>query len=418
MSVTTTVTRRKVVLLVICCILAVGQVVVIQSSWYSCDNNVNDRELPEEFSSAASLEGAPHQERGVDPAYLRILHEAERRSALDFKSSHTRGDKGFVIGPTEGDFARHTERALRNARRLRNVLGDDNKAIKIALMTSPDHIKLLDQCKNAEKEYFPEACSLWANGALFDDVIATKEGEFQHNDNHTNLNQGSSKYWLKALGGYRNAPYTTSIFLDSDAYPCPGVEKLLDIATPVSQRYWQFPNTAPADFAAGLDQFPFGTGSIDHWVPGDPRLLEDFKTFAERNTGTTLFHFHRKLAHTFAHFISLVSEHIYNNVATTRIKVINDQCPFKVALYLFRRLQPDFVEHHIPMHAACRAYLDMKEGTDALANGMYPVQQDGTRCKDCRCTPCLIAHHAGTLFVTIDGQKGWEDDFQLNTTNL
>ena len=353
------------------------------------------------------------REKGVHPIYLKLLQEAERRGALDFATSHARGEKGFVIGPTEGDdFARHTGRALQNARRLRNVLRDNTT--KIALMTSQQHKEILDKCLAAETTYHAEECRLWANGSLFDDVIVTVDDEFRHNDNHTNIDQGTSKYWLKALGGYRYAPYKTSIFLDTDAYPCPGVENLFDIATP-GGRLWQLTSMAPTDFAAGLDQYPTGASHHPIFTPGDKNVLADFQHFPERNTGTTLFHFLRPLAHAFAHFIPLVAEHIYNHVATDEIKVTNDQCPFRVALYLFQRLRPEFGNTHIPMHTSCRSYPGQAyAGTDGFANGMYPLQANGQHCHDCYCTPCLIAHHAGAHFVTINGQTGWEDGFDIN----
>jgi hypothetical protein len=364
-------------------------------------------------------------EAGVDPIYIKLLQQAEERSAADYDTSHKLGDQGFVIGPTEGDFQRHTVRALQNARRIRNIL-PDLTTVKVALMTSPDHFQRLSACHTAGNENErkdQEACRLWANGTLFDHVVLTREGEFQHNDNNTNTNQGSSKYWLKALGGYRHAPYTTSIFLDSDAYPCPGAEHIFSLAQPMSskQKYWQVPNTAPVDFAAGVDQFPFGTGNPRFWTPGDPSILTDYQFFAERNTGTTLFQFHRPLARTFAHFIPLVAEHVYNNVATPQRQVANDQGPFKMAHYLFQRLRPDFVDSVIPMHTSCRTYPGQSStGTDGFVNGMFPLvvldnkdkQQKQQHCRECSCTPCLVAH-TPNYFVYIHGQKGWEENFVL-----
>ena len=147
------------------------------------------------------------------------------------------------------------------------------------------------------------------------------------------------------------------------------------------------------------------------WIPGDEEILSDSIHFAERNTGAVLFNFERPLTHTLAHFIPLVSEHIYNNVATPDKKVVNDQVPFRVALYLFQRFQPQFVEHQIPMHASCRTYPGLGyAGTDGFLNGMYPLQQDGRPCRECSCTPCLINHNAASHRVTMDGYMGWEED--------
>jgi hypothetical protein len=359
---------------------------------------------------------------GVDPVYLKILEEAERRSAADFASSHQAGTLGVVIGPTEGQFERHTLRALRNARRIRNILAGD-KSIKVAFMTSPEHIEILNGCgtHSNDNSELREACRLWANNSLFDDVISTKDGEYHGNEKHTDQGQGTAKYWLKAMGGYRYAPYKVSLFLDSDAFPCPGFDKLFYLATRPTNKYWQIPSSAPVDFAAGIDQFAQGTGNDAIWIPGDPTILKDYPFFAERNTGTVLFHFAaNRLAHTFAHFIPLVAEHVFNYVATEKTPVINDQCPFRIALYLFCRLRPEFNEQVIPMHTSCRTYPGYSyAGTDGFLNGMFPMQQDGKPCKECSCTPCLITHTAFTHEVLIDGRHGWEDErfFQRPTTD-
>jgi hypothetical protein len=78
---------------------------------------------------------------GVLPAYLSLLDEAYQRADEDYETSHTRGDRGIVIGPTEGEF-KHTVKGLRNARRIRNILNGTNSSVKIALMTSNAHIEI------------------------------------------------------------------------------------------------------------------------------------------------------------------------------------------------------------------------------------------------------------------------------------
>ena len=149
------------------------------------------------------------------------------------------------------------------------------------------------------------------------------------------------------------------------------------------------------DVAIGLEQYPFEPTSPKHFVPGDPAILNDYFTFTFRNDGVVLFHFRRKLAHVFAHFIPLVSEYVYNHVGNEKFKVVNDQTPFNIALYLFHRLVPDFLETQIPMHASCRAYPGQKfAGTDGFLNGMLPMQQDGKYCSECQCSSCLISHFA------------------------
>jgi len=340
---------------------------------------------------------------GVDPAYLKIYDEAERRSSHDFESSHQRGEQGVVIGPVEGK--QHVLKALQNARRIRGILGAD-KSVKLGLIVSPDDIKELENCDNPTTEERIEDCRLWANGTLFDDVVPTRsEDALNHEGDY------SPGYWLKALSGYMNAPYKKTVFLDSDAYPCPGFENLFHLLTITQskQKFWQLRTHLDADFAAGIDQYPFGTG-CDGFIPGERKKLTDWPSFTERNTGTTIFNFERQSAHTFAHFIPLVAEHMYNNLETEENKIVNDQCPFRVAMYLFHRLCPDFVDHQIPQHSSCRTYPGKDyAGTDGFLNGMFPLQADGEHCSECHCTPCLVAHTAG-YDVTIDGKMGWEPD--------
>jgi hypothetical protein len=353
---------------------------------------------------------------GVDPVYIELLEEAERRSAEAFKTSHQRGERGIVVGPTEGNF-NHATKALENAKRIRYILGND-RSVKIALMASKEHVELLTKkcSRNETKKEDRETCRLWANGTLFDDVIETIDDEFVGNDNHTDLGQGTSKHWLKALGGYRNAPYKKTLFLDTDAYPCPGFEKLYGVVTPRSP--WQLPNYEVAHLAVGIDQYGFADGSGEFWTPGNKTILKDFLTFRERNTGSVLFHFHDQVANTFAQFLPLVAEHVFNNVGTIQKKVTHDQIPFRVALYLFRRLVPDFVEHQLPMHSSCRSYPGASyAGTDGFEYGMFPIQQKGQHCRECRCTPCLIAH-TRIYPVTINGNMGWEEFLEMEPFNL
>ena len=308
---------------------------------------------------------------------------------------------------------------------------DGKPLLKIALMASPEHVSILNSCDSNEQVTRTEldgeiagiilkvTCLLWANGTLFDDVIIMHEAPYKGNDDHTSLEQGTSGFWLKALGGYRLAPYKHSLFLDSDAYPCPKVEALFqlsDHSLTQYEKFWQVPLLRPADVAIGIEQYPEGT-DLEHWTPGDKHVLKDYRYFSERNTGAVLWNFERRASHTFAHFIPLVSEHIYTSVASKKYKVVNDQTPFRVALYLFRRLEPDFFEVQIPMHASCRTYPGENfTGTDGYLNGMYPRQQDGTMCSECSCTPCLINHCSTSYFVTVKGYKGWELSLPVNVS--
>lgn len=362
--------------------------------------------------NSLELEHYGHRKAGIEPIYLELFEEAKRRSELDFESSHKRGKRGVIIGPIDGKFEKHTVKALQSGRRIRTILGGDT-SIKIALMIPQEHMEILNNCTQNDEAKYRVACRLWANDTIFDDIIFVKEEYFIEKEKGKAFRGYSSTYWLKALGNYLNAPYEISLFLDSDAYLCPGFHKLFFVVDtkPMNQKYWQFPThyDTVADFAIGLEQFPNDTGDWKHWIPGDPRLLNDFFSFTSRNTGAVLFNFHRPIAHTFTHFLPLVTQHIYNHVETANKKIVNDQTPFRVALYLFHRLQPDFVEQTLPQHASCRTYPGLKiAGIDGFENGMFPLTTpEGNRCNECHCTPCLVVHTAGTHFVFINKTTGW-----------
>ena len=360
---------------------------------------------------------------GIDPIYIRLLERARISSEKRLQTSPKKPCQGIVIGPTDGKF-RHTRTALENAQRIRNVLAMTRNDIstKLALLTSQTHYNALQFCSSPnvtalkkQRDMKPlgipdvsvasylESCLLWNNGTLFDNVLVSDLGDLQPNDHHADFHQGSSTFQLKALASYRQAPYQTSLFLDSDAYPCPDFEKLFAIAnhTQNDQRYWQLPLFRLVDLATGLEQFPLD-GNRPLWNPGrrqgpnaENLLWDDYQAFVPRNTGVVLLHFQGPdmLASTFAEFVPLVGEHLYNNVATGNQKIVNDQIPFKVALFVFHKLVPNFVEAQLPMHASCRTYPGhMNAGTDGFRNGMFPIQSNGKHCRECHCTPCLITH--------------------------
>ena len=220
---------------------------------------------------------------------------------------------------------------------------------------------------------------------------------------------------MMALAGYREAPYKETLFLDSDAYPCYGFEKLFRVLSPPptnDAKYWQLPVHKTGDFAAGIEQFPMGAGTpLSWWRPGnDTAKLRDYDHFAERNTGTVMFNFHRELAHTFAEFIPLVGEYLYGNVSNPAegIEVPHDQCPVRIALYVFKRFIPDLVDQQLPMHSSCRSYPNIEAGTDGFENGMFPRLPDGSYCSECWCTPCRIAHTPSYPIYLHDKFMGWE----------
>lgn len=372
------------------------------------------------------------QEKEND-VYPNLLSEARQRSSKDYKVYHIHGKKGVAIGPVGGAF-KHTLKALKNARRTRNILREGS-GVKVALVTSKEHKLILEQycggdrdgggIVNIAKDEIEEACRLYSNGTLLDNIIETWSNPPYTNESHVsgNKNKGTytSRFQMMSLGGAFRAPYIQTLILDSDAFTCPGFEKLFDALIPYSNNHWSAPSLASADLAIGLEQFH----DLRNWPipfkynPGSGKWHSDFENFSLRNTGAHLWNFEREHTHVFAHFLVLVAEYLYNVVATAEKGVVNDQDPFRLALYLYQRMVPQFHEVNFSQHASCRTYPDEKyAGLDGARNGMYPVQPDGMICSDCRCTPCLIAHNAATLFVTVNGRKGWESNMKiLNGSN-
>lgn len=346
---------------------------------------------------------------GIDPVYLDMLAEAERLTNQEFSARHNQGERGVCIGPVAGTFERHTLQALRNAKRMRMILQQTNVTdVRVGIMMSQPHRDLLDQCSTNVSHL--EGCWLWGNGTLFDDVIILNKATPNSSQDFTR------EFWLQALSSYHSAPYRQTLFLDSDAYPCPGFEKLFSLLQPFSDKLWSLPSASTVDLAIGIDQFKSGDNDPAYWTPGDNHVLTDFVSFTERNTGTVLWNFHRPLVHQLAAFIPLVADHVYNKVATPDHKVVNDQNPFRVALYLFKRLNPEFNEQIIPMHTSCRSYPGKKyAGIDGFKNGMYPIDSStGKHCSECSCTPCLI-NHVTSHEVTINGKMGWERGIEYPT---
>lgn len=362
-----------------------------------------------------------HQSDGdkIDQVYLDMMDEAEKQSARDFKRSHRRGKRGIVIGPIDGKF-KYTKKALENARRIRNILPRDS-GIRLAIITSQQHVKLLEGCTNMsstwEKPLSHDVCRLWSNGTLFDDVIFNKEPMQWTNNFHVTQRLGS-RYIMISLAGSLHAPYQQSLMLDSDSYPCLGVEKLFDILRPYSNQRWALPSTANVDLATSFEQYPWQASDWKKVLGKGSGVHSDFQYFADRNCGTLLYNFDHEITHTFAHFLQLVAAHVINNVATSGMEVMGEQTLYKIALYLFRKLRPAFNEQQFPAHVACRSYPDDPNGgIDGFRNGMYPIQGDGNPCSECHCTPCLINHNHGAHFVTINGKSGWENDDFIGVIN-
>jgi hypothetical protein len=100
-------------------LLIIGQ--VYQNVLWKCEQQHITQQTPHWLPTLLELANAGAI--GVDPAYLKIRKESERHSKTrTFRQSHLcRGEWGIGIGPTKGDFRRHTFRALQNWRDARQL---------------------------------------------------------------------------------------------------------------------------------------------------------------------------------------------------------------------------------------------------------------------------------------------------------
>jgi hypothetical protein len=95
------------------------------------------------------------------------------------------------------------------------LLVDDS--FKLAIIMSQEHISLLNNCNEKTGRFYREACHLWMNGKLFDNVIAMdKMAPYKANESPTLLNHNSSYHWPKKLSSYLDAPCKVTLFLDSE----------------------------------------------------------------------------------------------------------------------------------------------------------------------------------------------------------
>jgi hypothetical protein len=222
-----------------------------------------------------------------------------------------------------------------------------------------------------------------------------------------------------SIAGSLLAPYQQSLMLDSDSYPCPGVEKLFDMLKPYSNQRWALPSTATVDLVTSFEQYPWQNSRWKKVLGKGRGTYSDFQYFADRNCGTLLYNFDNEITHTFAQYLQLVAAHVINHVATPKMLVMGEQTVYKIALYMFRKMRPVFNEQQFPSHVSCRTYPnDEGGGIDGFRNGMYPIQGNGKPCIECHCTPCLINHNHGAHFVTINGETGWNENFiHMNESN-
>lgn len=207
-----------------------------------------------------------HVELGVDPIYLDLFRKAKVRAKQ--RPMEFRAEKGVCIGPI-GVGTDHFLKALRNAKRIRNILPPSTD-VKIAIVVHQKQLDDLDKtCRlienfqklNREAGSVTDrtACAM-KNESFVDDFVGVPYPieVKSKNDAVDGRVQYSHWYWTFALASYKHAPYRRSLFLDSDAYPCPHFERLFAFATPFKEKLWSTPSYGrEVDLAVGIDQYPY-----------------------------------------------------------------------------------------------------------------------------------------------------------------
>jgi hypothetical protein len=363
-----------------------------------------------EMSRIDATSEEAHRLLGIDPAYIELLRKAAEPGE-GYPPKH--GDRGVMF--VAGSAFRYLLMALENAERVSKSVRNSDPEVRVAVFTHRKYISLMDLCGNETTLYHaaaanetnipaPEAtaaCNLWHH---VNDPFALEDLEIPPVKSDVGK-QASPEFWMTCMVANTQAPYIRTLFLDNDAYVCPGFADLFLMADPMTENnLWTFPETRTADLVIGIDQYPYNANHQYYPSPGNLTILDDFQYFSDRNTGTYVLNFHRRELHTFTRFVVLVAQHIYNNVASKGQEITNDQVFFKLALYIFEKAYPNFAENTIPLHSSCRTYVGLEyAGTRGDLNGMYPIQKDtGKPCAKCSCTPCLVNHLAGTLSVEID----------------
>lgn len=173
----------------------------------------------------------PHAKIGVDPVYIKFFEEAKvRTSEKDYDSSHRDGTFGIVIGPTEGQIKyRYTLLALRNGKRIRSMLGPSGRrssatgnfkiSLKLVLMTSPQHVEVLNACSQKNHnilhtfkvskinhDQIKEACRLWANGTIFYHYHANARCTIQTKRQSYGPRSGVFQILAQSFGGISPCP--------------------------------------------------------------------------------------------------------------------------------------------------------------------------------------------------------------------
>ena len=189
---------------------------------------------------------------------------------------------------------------------------------------------------------------------------------------------------IKPLGLLRS-PYDVTLYLDLDAWPCRGWEKLLEHVS-----------TTDADVAAAVDITPFGSTAGNRLLPGPSSVegvaLDSWARFPERNAGVLVLRTRRAAVR------ALLRSWLYHfaEAKSSPFTIRGDQYAFRRSLFGVRgRLALRMIPHtqHCRRHDAtpCVGECRVRHGK---APGLYKVTPHLAPSHSEHCTTWACAAHA------------------------
>jgi hypothetical protein len=213
-------------------------------------NATLDSALFSAMSNIGATSEEAHRLRGIDPAYIELL-----RQAAETGESYPpkRGDRGVMF--VAGSQFRYLLMGLQNAERVSKSVRNSDPEIRVAMFTHRKYILLMDLCGNettlsnaaaANETQVPAheakaACNLWH---YVNDCFALEDLKIPPVKSDMGKDEASPEFWLTCMVANTQAPYIRTLFLDNDAYVCPGFADLFLMADPMTENnLWTFPET-------------------------------------------------------------------------------------------------------------------------------------------------------------------------------
>mmetsp|Transcript_26627 Transcript_26627/g.44206 ORF Transcript_26627/g.44206 Transcript_26627/m.44206 type:complete len:351 (+) Transcript_26627:167-1219(+) len=189
---------------------------------------------------------------------------------------------------------------------------------------------------------------------------------------NTNHAQGTPQMWLMRLASLlASREYDVLIFMDSDAFPCPGIERLISWFASSGLHVASAQPVVPHSGSFGLKARPEPMGGLQ------PSEKQAWLGFSERNLGFGMLARRKpqvgELLHRFeAEFIMHMND--------TRIRVNADQSAWRSALFWAKVQRGSIKEQMLPQGQVCRM----------LHRSLH---EHRARHGNASCGKCVVMHH-------------------------